>query len=49
MKKIQDLDVKAWKFLEKKDPRYFCRLCFKAYGKCDSVDNHMAEVSIDYA
>jgi len=44
MKEMQDLDVKAWKFLIKKDPRYFYRLYFSTYAKCDSVDNNMAEI-----
>ena len=41
---MQDLDAKAWEFLENKDPRYFCRLYFKPHLRCDSVDNNMAEI-----
>ena len=44
MKEMQDLDAKAWEFLEKKDPKYFCRLYFSTHAKCDSVDNNMAEI-----
>jgi len=44
MKEMQDLDVKTWEFLKKKDPRYFCRLYFKPHAKCDPIDNNMAEI-----
>jgi len=41
---MQQLDDSAWQFLENKGPRHFCRLFFKSYAKCDSVDNNMAEI-----
>ena len=41
MKEMPYFDVKAWEFLEKKDPKYFCRLYFSTHAKCDSVDNNM--------
>ena len=44
VKEIKELDLTAWKFLEKKDPKHFCRFFFKATAKCDSVDNNMAEI-----
>ena len=44
MKEMQDLDTKAWKFLEKKDPRYFCRLYFSTHAKCESIDSNIAEI-----
>jgi len=44
MKEMQDLDAKAWEFLEKKDPKYFCRLYVNTHAKCDSVDNNMVEI-----
>ena len=44
IKHMKELDVGAWEFLEKKDPKHFCRLFFKAYAKCDSVNNNMAEI-----
>jgi len=44
IKEMQQLDDSAWQFLENKGPRHFCRLFFKSYAKCDSVDNNMAEI-----
>ena len=41
MKEIQDLDAKAWEFLEKNDPRHFYSLHFKLHAKYDSIDNNM--------
>lgn len=32
-KEMQDLDPVAWEFLEKKDPKHFCRLFFKNDAK----------------
>ena len=44
VKEIKELDLTAWKFLEKKDPKHFCRFFFKATVKCDSIDNNMAKM-----
>ena len=44
MKETQDLDANTQEFLEKKDPRHFYRLYFKAHAKYDLVDNNMAEI-----
>ena len=41
---MQDLDIGAWRLLENKDPTHFCRVFFKEYARCDSVDNNMAEI-----
>ena len=38
------MDVHAWQFLERKDSKHFCRLFFKPYAKCDSVNNNMAKI-----
>jgi len=44
IKQMKELDIGAWEFLEKKDPKHFFRLFFKAYAKCDSVDNNMGKI-----
>ena len=44
VQEMQDLDIGAWRLLENKDSTYFCRVFFKEYVKCDSVDNNMVEI-----
>ena len=41
---MKTFDVGAWEFLERKNPKHFCRLFFQTEVKSDSVDNNMAEV-----
>ena len=41
---MQQLDLHAWQFLERKNPKHFCRLFFNSNSKCDSVDNNIAEI-----
>lgn len=38
------MDAEVWKFLEDKDPHHLCKLYFKTYVECDSIDNNMAEM-----
>jgi len=43
-KAMKQFDQNAWKFLEEKNPKQWCRLFFHYQAKCDSVDNNIVEI-----
>ena len=43
-KEMQESDASACNWLKKKDPKYFVRVHFSTFTKCNSVDNNIYEI-----